>query len=310
MTALICGSYAYDNIMVFHDRFKNHILPDKIHMLNVSFLVPDMRREFGGCAGNIAYTLNLLGGDVTPMATIGSDFKPYADWMDKCGVSRRHMKIIDTNYTGQAFITTDQDDNQITAFHPGAMGESHQNKVADADAVSIGIVSPDGRDGMIEHARQFKEAGIPFIFDPGQGMPMFGEEDLKTFLEQATWLTVNDYEMQMLLDKTSLTPAEVAAQVDALIITRGGEGSEIITKDKNIMIPVVEAEKIEDPTGCGDAFRSGLLYGLMNDLDWEVTGRIASLLGSIKIAHHGTQNHHFEMQEFKARFQSVFGMSF
>ena len=310
MTALICGSYAYDNIMVFHDRFKNHILPDKIHMLNVSFLVPDMRREFGGCAGNIAYTLNLLGGDVTPMATIGSDFKPYADWMDKYGVSRRHMKIIDTNYTGQAFITTDQDDNQITAFHPGAMGESHQNKVADADAVSIGIVSPDGRDGMIEHARQFKEAGIPFIFDPGQGMPMFGEEDLKTFLEQATWLTVNDYEMQMLLDKTSLTPAEVAAQVDALIITRGGEGSEIITKDKNIMIPVVEAEKIEDPTGCGDAFRSGLLYGLMNDLDWEVTGRIASLLGSIKIAHHGTQNHHFEMQEFKARFQSVFGMSF
>lgn len=310
MTALICGSYAYDNIMVFHDRFKNHILPDKIHMLNVSFLVPDMRREFGGCAGNIAYTLSLLGADVMPMATIGSDFKPYADWMDKCGVSRRHMKVIDSNYTGQAFITTDQDDNQITAFHPGAMGESHQNKVADADDVSIGIVSPDGRDGMIEHARQFKAAGIPFIFDPGQGMPMFGEEDLKTFLEQATWLTVNDYEMQMLLDKTGLTPAEVAAQVEALIITRGGEGSEIITKDKNIMIPVVEAEKIEDPTGCGDAFRSGLLYGLMNDLDWEVTGRIASLAGAIKIAHHGTQNHHFDMQEFKARFQSVFGMSF
>ncbi|MDX2507190.1 MAG: carbohydrate kinase family protein [Gammaproteobacteria bacterium] len=310
MTALICGSYAYDNIMVFHDQFKNHILPDKIHILNVSFLVPDMRREFGGCAGNIAYTLNLLEGNVMPMATIGSDFAPYADWMDECGISRQHLKVIDRSYTGQAFITTDQDDNQITAFHPGAMGESHLNKVSDADAVSIGIVSPDGREGMIEHARQFKEAGIPFIFDPGQGMPMFGAEELKTFLQQATWLTVNDYEMQMLLDKTGMTPSEISDQVEALIITRGGEGSEIVTKEKNIMIPVVEAEIVEDPTGCGDAFRSGLLYGLMNDLDWETTGRIASLLGSIKIAHHGTQNHQFSLEEFKARFKSVFDMSF
>jgi len=310
MTALICGSYAFDNIMVFHDHFKNHILPDKIHMLNVSFLVPEMRREFGGCAGNIAYTLNLLGGDVMPMATVGSDFSPYAAWMDNCGISRQHLTVIDDSYTGQAFITTDQDDNQITAFHPGAMSESHRNTVAQADDISIGIVSPDGRDGMIEHARQFKEAGIPFIFDPGQGMPMFAGEELKNFLQQATWLTVNDYEMQMFLDKTGLTPAEVAAQVDALIITRGGEGAEIVTRDRNIMIPVVAAEKIEDPTGCGDAFRSGLLYGLMNGLDWEVTGRIASLLGSIKIAHHGTQNHHFTLDEFKSRFQTVFGMSF
>lgn len=310
MTALICGSYAYDNIMVFHDRFKNHILPDKIHMLNVSFLVPDMRREYGGCAGNIAYTLNLLGADVLPMATVGSDFVPYAQWMEQCGISQKHITVIDDSFTGQAFITTDQDDNQITAFHPGAMGESHQNKVDQADNVSIGIVSPDGREGMIEHARQFQEAGIPFIFDPGQGMPMFGEQELKTFLEQATWLTVNDYEMQMFLDKTGLTPAEVAAQVDALIITRGGEGAEIVTKDKNIMIPVVEADAIEDPTGCGDAFRSGLIYGLMNELDWEITGRIASLLGSIKIAHHGTQNHHFTIDEFKARFRTVFSMQF
>ena len=310
MTALICGSYAFDNIMVFHDRFKNHILPDKIHMLNVSFLVPEMRREFGGCAGNIAYTLELLEGDVMPMATIGSDFGPYAQWMDECGISRKHMKVVADSYTGQAFITTDQDDNQITAFHPGAMGSSHENQVSDAEGVSIGIVSPDGRDGMIEHARQFKEAGIPFIFDPGQGMPMFGEEELKTFLAQATWLTVNDYEMQMLLDKTGMTPAEVANQVEALIITRGGEGAEIVTREKSIMIPVVKAEKIEDPTGCGDAFRSGLLYGLMNGLDWEVTGRIASLLGAIKIAHHGTQNHHFSMDEFKSRFQAVFDMTF
>lgn len=310
MTALICGSYAYDHIMVFPDRFKNHILPDKIHMLNVSFLVPTMRREFGGCAGNIAYTLNLLGGDVTPMATIGSDFAPYAEWMNKSGISRKHLTEIESSYTGQAFITTDQDDNQITAFHPGAMGESHQNKVADAEGVTIGIVSPDGRDGMIEHARQFEEANIPFIFDPGQGMPMFGEEDLKTFIAQATWLTVNDYEMQMLLDKTGMTPAEVADQVEALIITRGGEGAEIVTKNKNIMIPAVEAKELNDPTGCGDAFRSGLLYGLMNGLDWEITGRIASLLGSIKIEHHGTQNHQFTMDEFKSRFQSSFDMNF
>ncbi len=310
MTALICGSYAFDNIMVFHDQFKNHILPDKIHMLNVSFLVPDMRREFGGCAGNIAYTLNLLQADVMPMATIGSDFAPYAQWMEKCGVSQQHMKVIASSYTGQAFITTDQDDNQITAFHPGAMGDSHLNKVADAEGVSIGIVSPDGRDGMIEHARQFEQAGIPFIFDPGQGMPMFGAEELKTFIQQATWLTVNDYEMQMLLDKTGMTPAEISDQVEALIITRGGEGAEIITDDGSIMIPVVAAEKLEDPTGCGDAFRSGLLYGLMNELDWEVTGRIASLLGSIKIAHHGTQNHSFTLDEFKARFKAEFGMTF
>ena len=310
MTALICGSYAYDTIMVFPDHFKNHILPDKIHMLNVSFLVPDMRREYGGCAGNIAYNLKLLGGDVTPMATIGTDFAPYAQWMDKYGISRKHLKEIPGSYTGQAFITTDQDDNQITAFHPGAMNESHQNRVEDAEGVSIGIVSPDGRDGMIEHARQFKEAGIPFIFDPGQGMPMFGEQDLKTFIEQATWLTVNDYEMQMLMDKTGLTAGEIAAQVDALIITLGGEGSEIITQDKTINIPAVETKAVLDPTGCGDAFRSGLLYGLMNNIDWEITGRIASLLGSIKIGHHGTQNHHFTVDEFKARFKSEFNTTF
>ncbi|MCU7937834.1 MAG: carbohydrate kinase family protein [gamma proteobacterium symbiont of Bathyaustriella thionipta] len=310
MTALICGSVAYDHIMVFPDYFKNHILPDKIHMLNVSFLVPDMRREFGGCAGNIAYTLKLLGGDGALMATVGSDFSAYEKWLAQCGISSQYIKEIDDSYTGQAFITTDQDDNQITAFHPGAMGESQQNKVADAEGVTIGIVSPDGRDGMIEHARQFSEANIPFIFDPGQGMPMFSGDDLKIFLKQATWLTVNDYEMQLFLDKTGMTPAEVAEQVEALVITRGSEGAEIITRDSNIMIPVVEVDDILDPTGCGDAFRSGLLYGLMNDLDWEVTGRIASLLGAIKITHHGTQNHHFTMAEFKARFKSVFDMSF
>jgi adenosine kinase len=310
MTALICGSFAYDHIMVFPDRFKHHILPDKIHMLNVSFLVPEMRREFGGCAGNIAYTLNLLEGSVVPMATIGSDFSPYAHWMDQCGISRQYMTEIPDSYTGQAFITTDQDANQITAFHPGAMSFSEQNKISDAEEITIGIVSPDGRAGMMEHAEQFQTANIPFIFDPGQGMPMFAEKELKIFLKQATWLTVNDYEMQMLLDKTGMTAEEVANQVEALIITRGAEGAEIITQDETIVVPVVKAQVLNDPTGCGDAFRSGLLFGLMQGLDWQITGRIASLLGSIKIEHHGTQNHHFTVKEFKQRFQAEFNMTF
>lgn len=306
MSALICGSYAYDTIMVFNDKFANHILPDKVHILNVSFLVPDMRREFGGCAGNIAYNLNMLGGDALPMATVGNDFAPYAEWMDKCGISRKHIKELDHTYTGQAFITTDMSDNQITAFHPGAMGFSHENEVAHAEGVTIGIVSPDGRDGMIEHARQFAEADIPFIFDPGQGMPMFDGDDLKTFVEQATYVTVNDYEMQLLQERTGLSPHEVAEQVDALVVTLGGEGSHIYTESKRIDIPSAEAESITDPTGCGDAFRGGLLYGIMNDMDWESTGRVASLMGSLKIEQHGTQNHSIDMDEFKDKFKKAF----
>jgi adenosine kinase len=210
MSALICGSIAYDTIMVFPDRFRNHILPDKVHMLNVSFLVPQMRREYGGCAGNIAYNLNLLGDDPVLMATVGGDFGPYANWLDENAISRKHVKVLDDLYTGQAFITTDQDDNQITAFHPGAMGESHRNKVSDANDISIGIVSPDGRDGMIQHAEQFAESGIPFIFDPGQGMPMFDGEDLTRFVEQATWVTLNDYEAQLMSDRTGLTVEQLA----------------------------------------------------------------------------------------------------
>ena len=307
MSALICGSFAYDTIMVFPDRFKNHILPDKVHMLNVSFLVPEMRREFGGCAGNIAYNLKLLGGDPLPMATVGSDFGPYAEWMDSCGVSRRHIKVCDDTFTGQAFITSDMDDNQITAFHPGAMSLSHENKVNDAEGVTIGIVSPDGRDGMIEHAEQFAEAGIPFIFDPGQGMPMFGGEDLLRFTEQATWITLNDYEAQLFEERTGLSPHEIAERVEALIITRGGKGSHVYTKAHRIDIPAAPIEAINDPTGCGDAYRAGLLYGLMHDMDWKTTGRFASLMGAIKIEHHGTQNHRLSRDEFDSRFQEAFG---
>jgi len=310
MSALICGSFAYDTIMVFPDHFKNHILPDKVHMLNVSFMVPEMRREFGGCAGNIAYGLNMLGGSVKPMGTVGTDFSPYADWMDSYNIDREHVQVIESSYTAQAYITTDMDDNQITAFHPGAMGFSHNNRVEDASDITLGIVSPDGREGMIDHARQFAEANIPFIFDPGQGMPMFDGDDLLKFIEQATWITVNDYESQLLQERTGLSPHEIAERVKALIITRGAEGSHIYTEEKRIEIPPAKAKEFVDPTGCGDAYRGGLLYGLMNDKDWETTGRIAGLMGAIKIEKHGTQNYQFTEQEFAAKFKEEFGYCF
>lgn len=307
MSALICGSFAYDNIMVFQDRFKNHILPDKIHILNVSFLVPDMRREYGGCAGNIAYNLKLLGGDPLPMGTVGSDFGPYAAWMDECGLSRDHVAQIDEALTAQAFITTDLDDNQITAFHPGAMNHAAVNKVANAPGVTIGMVAPDGRDGMVQHAEQFVDAGVPFIFDPGQGMPMFDGADLKRFIEQAAWVTVNDYESELMQQRTGWNIEEIASHVNAVVVTRGGDGSIIYTAGKAIEIPSARAAAIVDPTGCGDAYRAGLLYGLMHDLGWEVTGRIASLCGAIKIENAGTQNHSFTRDAFAARYAEAFG---
>jgi len=307
MSALICGSFAFDTIMVFNDKFKHHILPDQMHIINVSFLVPDLRREFGGCAGNIAYNLNLLGGDTLPMGTVGTDFAPYAEWMDHCAIPRTHVMTVDHSYTAQAFITTDMDDNQITAFHPGAMNFSHLKKISEAQGVTLGIVSPDGREGMIEHARQFVAAGIPFIFDPGQGMPMFDSNDLLQFIEQATWVIVNDYEWQLLHERTNLSQQEVAKRVQALIITKGSEGSLIYTHDTVYQIPCAKAKAVNDPTGCGDAFRGGLLYGLMKDIDWETTGRIASLMGAIKVEHHGTQNHSFTPDEFKKRFKQNFG---
>ena len=263
MSVLICGSMAYDHIMVFQDQFKNHILPDKVHILNVSFLVPEMRREFGGCAGNIAYNLNLLDTSLAlPVATVGKDFESYAYWMDSHNINRKYIKVIEDAYTAQAFITTDLDDNQITAFHPGAMNHSQENNISDVSSCSLGIVSPDGRDGMLKHAQQFTEKNIPFIFDPGQGLPMFNGEELIQFIEQANWVTVNDYEWQMMKEKTGLSKKEITEKVEALIVTRGGEGSHIYTKEGLIEVPIVEPESISDPTGCGDAYRAGLLYGL------------------------------------------------
>jgi adenosine kinase len=307
MSALICGSAAYDNIMVFEDSFKNHILPDQIHILNVAFLVPEMRREFGGCAMNIAYNLKLLGEEPVPMATAGQDFAPYAERLESLGISQDHVRLVDDVFTAQAFITTDLDDNQITAFHPGAMNHSHVSRVSDATGISIGIVSPDGRDGMLAHAEQFATAGIPFIFDPGQGLPMFGGDDLRQFVEQATWVTVNDYEWQLLKERTGWDVADVKERVQGLIVTRGAKGSMIYTPDEDIEIPVATPTAISDPTGCGDAYRAGLLHGLMAGHDWLTVGRIASLMGALKIECHGTQNHRFTQDEFKARFQASFG---
>ena len=307
MSALICGSFAYDTIMVFNDRFKNHILPEQVHILSVSFLVPELRREFGGCAGNIAYNLNMLGGKALQMGTVGKDFTPYGEWLLRCGVSVKHIKQIADAYTAQAFITTDLDDNQITAFHPGAMNFAHENRVTDAKDVKVGIVAPDGRDGMIQHAAQFHEAGIPFVFDPGQGLPMFDGADLMKFLEQATWAAFNDYEFQLVRQRTAKSIDELLHTVQALIVTHGAKGSTIYAEGKTLSIPVAKPERLADPTGCGDAYRAGLLYGLMNDLDWETTGRIAALMGAIKIEQHGTQNHHFEKADFETRFKASFG---
>ena len=309
MSALICGSMAFDTIMVFQDQFKNHILPDQVHILNVSFLVPEMRRNFGGCAGNIAFNLNMLEGKGLPMATVGSDFGPYASWMDEQGIAREALREIPESYTAQAYITTDQDDNQITAFHPGAMNFAHQSHVSDVEDVTIGMVSPDGRQGMIEHAQQFSEAGIPFIFDPGQGMPMFDGDDLNRFAGQATWLAFNDYEAKLMQERTGKSPEQLARECEAVIVTRGGEGSTIYAAGGAIEIPLAPAQQLVDPTGCGDAYRGGLLYGLQNGLDWDVTGRIASLMGSIKIEHAGTQNHAISRADFDARFKEIFGFS-
>lgn len=307
MNTLICGSMAYDTIMVFKDQFKKHILPEQIHILNVAFLVPEMRREYGGCAGNIAYNLHLLGGKPLIMATVGDDFAPYAKRLEKLNIAQTHIRHVPDSFTGQAFITTDLDDNQITAFHPGAMGFSEQNKVAEASGVTLGIVSPDGRTGMIEHAEQFVEAGVPFVFDPGQGMPMFSGPDLLRFIDQATYVTVNDYEAKLLEEKTGKTLAEIAKSVTALIVTLGADGSMIYTEGREIAIPTPKPAAVVDPTGCGDAYRAGLMHGIQQGWDWETTGRLASLMGSIKIASRGGQNHAPTRDEIKAQFQKHFG---
>jgi adenosine kinase len=307
MTAMICGSLAYDTVMVFDGRFKEHILPDKIHMLSVAFLVPQLRRNFGGVAGNIVYNLNLLGLKGYTLATVGDDFDPYETWMRRHGLSLEFVRRIPDTYTAQAFITTDLDDNQITAFHPGAMQHSGELEVPRNAGVTLGLVGPDSRDGMIRHAQQFADAGIPFIFDVGQGLPMFGGPELEVFIDQASWVIVNDYEGQLIQERTGLAPEQIAARCRAYVVTRGAQGSRVYAGGTVLDIPAVRAEAVVDPTGCGDAYRAGVIFGITRDLDWATTGRVASLLGALKVAHHGTQSHSLTFDEIAGRFHTAFG---
>ena len=307
MTILVCGSVAYDTIMVFPDQFKKHILPDQIHILNVAFMVPDMRREFGGTGGNIAYNLKLLGEDPRIMATVGHDFAPYEARLKELGLSARHVRRLEDQFTAQAFITTDIDDNQITAFHPGAMSFSHLNRIADASDARLGIVSPDGRQGMVEHAHDFARAKIPYIFDPGQGLPMFSGAELLDLLAGASALAVNDYEARVVEQKTGKSVTEIAGMIDAVIVTRGAEGCAVFSGGKRIDVPAVKPERLVDPTGCGDAFRAGLLYGMVRGWGWEKSARLASVMGSIKIAHRGGQNHRPRREAIAARLRESFG---
>jgi adenosine kinase len=307
MRSLICGSIAFDTIMVFRDRFKNHILPEQIHILNVAFLVPDMRREFGGCAGNIAYSLAMLGGSPVIMATVGDDAAPYLERLDRLGLSREAVQQVAGTYTAQAFITTDLDDNQITAFHPGAMNDSHLNSVHQVPDIGLGIVSPDGREGMLRHAQEFVELGIPFIFDPGQGLPMFTGEELLRFIDQADYVTVSDYEGRLLQERCGQPLEQLARRVRALVVTLGGEGARIYAGARSHDIAAVRPRALVDPTGCGDAFRAGLIYALQRGLDWPVAGRLAALVGSIKIEHRGGQNHRFSQDDIVARYRECFG---
>ncbi len=307
MSIIVCGSMAYDTIMVFHDRFKNHILPEQIHILNVSFLVPDLRREFGGCAGNIAYNLRLLGADPLIVATVGDDAGPYRERLERLGLRQDHVRQVPGTYTAQAFITTDHDDNQITAFHPGAMMHSHLNRVQDAAGATLGIVSPDGRDGMLRHARGFAEAGVPFVFDPGQALPILSGDELLACLQLARYCTVNDYEARLMCDKTGLSLAELAQRVEALVVTLGSAGSHIHTGGACIEIPPVKVDAVVDPTGCGDAYRAGLLYGIAEGWDWPRCGRLAAVMGAIKIGQRGGQNHAPSRDEIAGIYRSAFG---
>ena len=291
MTILVCGSMAFDTIMTFEGRFAEQILPSQLHILNVSFLVPGLRREFGGCAGNIAYGLRLLGSGVTPLATVGSDGAEYIERLRGLGVNVDHVAVDADSYTAQAMIMTDRDNNQITAFHPGAMSQAHLNPVPVGERIALGIVAPDGRDAMTSHAHQLHQAGIPFVFDPGQGLPMFSGPELLAFIEQATWVAVNDYEARMLCERTGLTLKAIAAKVKGLVVTLGGEGCEVWEDGLATKVPGTPATAVLDPTGCGDAFRAALLHGLSQGWDLRRCAELGNRMGAAKIATHGPQNY-------------------
>ncbi len=311
MHALICGSMAYDTIMVFPDKFKNHILPEQVHILNVAFLVPEMRRQFGGCAGNISYNLHLLGGKPLPMATVGQDFAAYRDHFTALGIALKYVRQLDDEFTAQAFITTDMDDNQITAFHPGAMTHSTLNRVADVtEEVQIGIVGPDSRAGMLAHSEGFVARGIPHIFDPGQALPLFDGEDLRQFIRRADWLTANEYESTVIVERSGWSLSRIAKELQAVFITHGSRGSSIYTDARQIQVEAVPAAQVCDPTGCGDAYRAGLLYAICHDLDLLTAARLGALMGALKVAEQGPQNHRFTPPELAEKFQQAFGYSY
>jgi adenosine kinase len=307
MRTLICGSLAFDTIMVFPDRFGRHILPEQTHMLSVSFQISDMRREWGGCAGNIAYNLHAIGGDAVVMGTLGRDGLTYRERLADLGIAADGVRVIDDAFTAQAFIITDLDDNQITAFHPGAMNESHRNAVTDVADIALGIVAPDGKEGMRSHAAQFRAAGIPFLLDPGQGLPLFSGPELGELIEAATYLAVNDYEAKMLSERTGWSIGEIAERVEALVVTLGGEGSVIHANGATYAIPPAPPSAIVDPTGCGDAYRAGLLYGIAAGWDWQQTGQLGSVLGSLKIAWRGGQNHPLDRERVDAHYRDTYG---
>jgi adenosine kinase len=290
MAAVICGSLAFDTIMTFEGRFAEQILPDQLHILNVSFLVPALRRDFGGCAGNIAYALQLLGGQPLPMATLGSDGGEYLARLQSLGISTRYVRELRDTYTAQAMIMTDLDNNQITAFHPGAMMQAHLTAIEPHPDIQLGIISPDGRDAMLQHAEQFASAGIPFVFDPGQGLPMFDGPELTGFIELATWVTVNDYEGKMLGERTGLSSAEISRRVEGLVVTLGSEGCDVWVGGNKTWIPPVPASEVVDPTGCGDAWRGALLYGLEQGWPLASCAELGNRVGAIKIASRGPQN--------------------
>jgi len=306
---LVTGSIAYDTIMVFPDRFRNHLLSDQLHILNVCFLTPEMRREYGGTAGNIGYNLKLLGEDPLVMATVGEDIQPYLERLDRLGIGAALLRRIAGQFTAQAFITTDLDDNQITAFHPGAMNHSHENHVTRELAAGVAIIAPDGKLGMLQHARECAAAGIPFLFDPGQGLPMFSGGELDEFLRLADYVAVNDYEGKLLEEKTGRSLERLAREVKALVCTLGAKGSLILASGQRHEVPCVQAAAVVDPTGCGDAYRAGLLYGISHAWDWPSTGRLGSLMGALKIAHRGAQNHAAPLDEIENRFRKAFGYS-
>lgn len=307
---LICGSLAIDTIMQYEGRFGASLLADQLHKINLSFLVPTMRTEFGGCSGNIAYTLKMLGGEPRIVGVMGQDSGPYLARFEQLGIATNNILVKAGSYTAQCFVTADADNNQINAFHPGAMSYAHENNVADAGPVALAIISPDGHEGMLKHARDCAELGVPFMFDPGQQLPMFNGEQLIDFINKATYVSANDYEIELLMERTGLTLEDIAARVKAVIVTRGEKGSEIYADGKRIDIPAVTADAVLDPTGCGDAYRAGLLYGITNELGWETTGRLASLLGSIKIAYKGAQNHQLTAAQIGDRFEAAFGYRF